>query len=75
MHENEILITEKFIKLVEEIGVSDEFLVQICELSGSYLNLKSISNYAKADNMSYNGVKKYRKIITVFNTKYVIDNE
>jgi hypothetical protein len=33
MHENEILITEKFIKLVEEIGVSDEFLVQICELS------------------------------------------
>ena len=75
MSENELIAIEKFIKMVQEKGVSDEFLVQICELSGSYLNLKTISDYAKYNKMSYNGVKKFRKTVKLFNTKYIIDND
>jgi len=64
------LISEK----VETGQLSNESLVQICELVGAYLNLCSISDYAKANNLSYNGVKKTRKIVTLFNQKFVIDN-
>lgn len=54
------------------IGNSD--LVQIIELCGNYLNLQTISDYSKNNNISYNGVKKCRKIIKLFNVKLVIDN-
>lgn len=50
-------------------------LVQLIELCGMYLNIKSISEYAKDNNLSYNGVKKHRNIVNIFNTKFVLDNE
>ena len=49
-------------------------LVQIIELSGQLLNLQTISDYAKSNNMSYNGVKKHRDIKEIFGIKFVIDN-
>ena len=49
-------------------------LVQLIELSGLFLNLQTISDYAKNNNISYNGVKKSRKIKTLFGVKFVIDN-
>ena len=52
-----------------------EYLVQIIELAGTYLNLQTISDYAKEKGISYNGVKKTRDIRTIFNVKFVIDNE
>ena len=62
-------------KYVMQADDPNEFLVQIIELSGSYLNLQTISDYAKDHNLSYNGVKNCRNIITLFNTKFVIDNK
>ena len=50
-------------------------LVQFIELCGSYLNIKTISDYAKENNLSYNGVKHHREIKEMFNIKFVIDNE
>lgn len=50
-------------------------MVQLIELCGNYLNLKTIPDYAKENNISYNGVKKYRNVIRIFNIKFVIDNE
>ena len=55
--------------------LNNDSLVQIIELSGMLLNIQTISDYAKENNMSYNGVKNHRQIITLFNNKYVIDNE
>lgn len=80
MSENELIAIDKFIKMVTEKNVSNEFLVQICELSGSFLNLKTISDYAKQNNLSYNGVLKRvtsNKIqkVNIFNTNFIIDNE
>ena len=64
-------ISEKF----ETDQLSNENLVQIIEHCGMYLNLQSISDYAKENAMSYNGVKNHRKIIELFNNKYVIEND
>ena len=53
--------TKKLKEFIYNKFVSNELdndsLVQIIELSGSLLNLKTISDYAKDNNLSYNGVK------------------
>ena len=58
----------------EKGDLDNDSLVQLIELCGDYLNLKSIPDYAKDHNLSYNGVKKHRNIIKLFNQKLVIDN-
>jgi hypothetical protein len=75
MSENEQTTLEKFGKYIHENNVSNEFLVQIIELSGRMLNLKTISDYAKYNGISYNGAKKFRNKIELFNTKFIIDND
>mgnify|MGYP000253542077 CR=1 FL=1 len=49
-------------------------VVQVFERLSTYANLKTISNYAKDNEMSYNGVKNNREIITLFGCKFVADN-
>jgi len=63
-------VAEKF----ETNELNNESLVQLVKLCGNYLNLQTIPEYAKAKNMSYNGVKKFRKVVEIFNVKFVIDN-
>ena len=50
-------------------------LVQLIEVCGDYLNIRTIPDYAKENGMSYNGVKNNRNIKEIFNVKFVIDNE
>lgn len=50
-------------------------LVQLIELAGQFLNLKTIPDFAKENGMTYNGVKNNRKIIEIFNIKFVIENK
>jgi hypothetical protein len=50
-------------------------LLQLIELAGGYLNLKTIPRYTEITGMSYNGVKNHRNIKKVFGVKMVIDNE
>jgi len=54
---------------------SNAALVQLIELSGEYLNIKTIPDYCKETGLSYNGVKKCRTIVEIFGTKFVIDND
>jgi hypothetical protein len=58
--------------------IDNDCLVQLIELCGSYLNLKTIPDYAKQNNMTYNGAKKPnkygRKVLKLLNVKFVIDN-
>ena len=60
---------------IENNELSNEDCVQIIEHVGSYLNLRTIPDYAKDNKISYNGVKKFRKVEKIFNVKFVIDNE
>lgn len=55
--------------------LSNDDLVQIIEQCGGYLNLKTVTDYAKAKDMSYNGVKKFRQVRKIFGVKFVIDND
>ena len=64
-------VTEKTMN--GELSNSD--LVQLIEVAGAFLNLQTISDYSKAKNLSYNGVKNHRQVIEIFNVKFVIDNE
>lgn len=61
--------------IIYDQGVDNDILVQIIELCGNALNLQTISDYAKVNNLSYNGVKKSREIKEIFNVKFVIDNK
>jgi hypothetical protein len=64
-------IVQKF----EADELNNESLVQIIELCGQYLNLQTISDYSRKNNLSYNGTKNFRTIINFFNVKFVIDNK
>jgi hypothetical protein len=67
-------ISEKF----EKGQLNNESLVQIIELCGAYLNISTVAQYARQNNMSYNGAQKPakgRKINHIFGLKFIIDNQ
>ena len=70
--------TDKLLIFVSEKFMNDELdndsMIQLIELCGGYLNLQTISDYAKANGISYNGARDHRKNITLFNTKFIVDN-
>jgi hypothetical protein len=49
-------------------------LIKIIQTSGVYLNLTTISNYSKQNNISYNGAKNNREVINMFGVKFIVDN-
>ena len=59
---------------IENGELSNAELIQLIELIGRYLNLQTIPDYAKSNKISYNGTKKFRNIVEIFNVKFVIDN-
>lgn len=72
---------EKSLKKFVEAAMKGKFpnasLVQFIELAGTFLNIQSIPDYAKKNNISYQAAKKetkHRKIISLFNCKFIIDN-
>lgn len=75
MTDYELLALQKLGESIQNGKWSNDGLVQLIELTGLYLNIKSIPDYAKENKLSYNGVKKCRTIVKIFNSKYVIDNE
>jgi len=67
---------DKLEKYVYNAMKRDELdIVQLFQRLEIYANLKSISQYAKDNKLSYNGVKKHREIITLFGCKFVADND
>jgi hypothetical protein len=71
--------TDKLIAFVatkfEANELDNDSLVELFKSMGMYLNLKTIPDYAKANGLSYEGVRKCRKIETIFGVKFVIDND
>ena len=75
LSEEEQGMIDRFAEHAATKGVSNEFLVQLIKLSGGFLNLQTIPDYAKNNKLSYNGVKNNRQIVNLFNVKFVIDND
>jgi hypothetical protein len=56
--------------------VTDEKLVQIFEQVAAYLNLRTITNYAKANKITYNGaLKRNLQKVQIDKITFIIDNE
>lgn len=68
-------ISEHLHQRIANNELSNSDIVQLIEQLGGYLNLKTIPDYAKENNLSYNGVKKFRKIHNIFGVRFVIDND
>lgn len=68
-------ICDHLSRRIENGELSNDDMVQIIELIGGYLNLSTISDYSKQNNLSYNGAKRFRKVKKIFNVKFVIDND
>lgn len=68
------IICKHLSERIENGEIDNDGMVQIIEHVGGYLNLQTISDYAKENGKSYNGVKKCRVIRKIFNVKFVIDN-
>jgi hypothetical protein len=64
-------VSEKF----ETGELDNDSLVKLIELAGAYLNIETVPDYAKRNQLSYNGVKKHRNLKIIFNVKFVIDND
>lgn len=66
---------DKLSESIQDGKFSNDGLVQLIQCAGAYLNLKTIPEYATDNKMSYNGVKKFRNVIEIFKTKFVIEND
>ena len=55
--------------------LTNDDMVQLIEYCGAFLNIKTIPDYARENEMSYNGVKNNRPIKTIFNVQFVVDND
>jgi hypothetical protein len=62
-------------EMIQKGNISNNCLLQLIELSGDYLNIQTIPNYAKNNSISYNGAKNHRNIKKIFGVKFVIDND
>jgi len=74
------IIKEHLGKRLHNVELTNDEMVSIMDLVGSYLNLCTIANYATLNKISYNGVLeriKSGKIkdYQLFGVRFVIDNE
>jgi len=53
---------------------SNAGLVQLIELAGCFLNLKTIPGYCRSTGISYNGAKNNRQVVKLFDVKFIVDN-
>jgi hypothetical protein len=71
--------TKKLIDFVSrkfEAGeIDNSSLVELFKHTGIYLNLQTVAGYARNNKMSYEGVKKCRKVEEIYGVKFVIDND
>jgi hypothetical protein len=74
IQENERKLREFCRRKFEAGEISNDGLVELFKDMGSYLNLQTISDYARDHNMSYPGVVKGRRVEEIFNVKFVVDN-
>jgi hypothetical protein len=73
--ENTFAILDKIAEMYENKELDDESLIQIMQVCGDYyLKMKTIADYAKDNNLTYQGVRKERISFTLFNSKFVKNN-
>lgn len=79
MNQKTEIINNHLSNLVQKGELENEDIISIVENMGSYLNLKTISDYATSEKISYNAVlkriaTKNIQVLRIFNVRFVIDN-
>lgn len=76
MSERSAKIRERLFEVIHNGEIKNSDLVQIFEHISTILNLQTITNYAKSENISYNGALK-RKLATtkIDGQTFIINNE
>jgi hypothetical protein len=76
MAERSAKIRERLFEVIHNGEINNGDLVQIFEHIGIILNLKTISNYAKSENISYNGaLKRKTESVVVDKVEFIINND
>jgi hypothetical protein len=73
MTDRERKIADRLGQIIFDEGVSDDFLLDICQLTTDALQLEKPVEYAKKYDISRQGA--YKKAINIIGTKRIIDNE
>lgn len=75
-------INSEICNAVQNDELNNADLVQLIELCAGFLNLQTVSDYAKNNKLSYNGVLKRCNsihnnvnIIDICGARFIIDNE
>lgn len=70
--------TDKLLNFVSDKFMAGELdnqsMVEFIKLSGSFLNLMTIADYARTNKMSYEGAKRFRHTEEIFGVRFVVDN-
>lgn len=71
-----VIIREKLFEYIHNGEITNSDLVKIIEHGCIILNLQTLSNYAKSENISYNGAKKRNvENIIIDSIKFTINND
>ena len=62
-------------KHIFENDVPNSELIEIMNICGDYLNLKTRSQYARENNISYNGAKHHRNNVKINGVIFIVDND
>ena len=76
MSERSTKIKERLFECIHNCELENCDLVQIFEHIGIILNLKTLSNYARSKNISYNGaLKRKNEKTSIDNIIFIINNK
>jgi len=76
MSERSVVIRERLFEVIHNGEINNRDLVQIFEHISIILNLKTISNYAKSEKISYNGaLKRKTERLIVDKVEFIINND
>lgn len=68
-------VAKKFHKWLYSEHPKNSDVLQIIELGIEFLDLKTLTQYAQDNNMSYNGAKSQKDKITLFGKVFLSDND
>lgn len=75
MTEREQTIINRFEEIILTEGVSNGFLVSTLKLCSFYLQLERVSETAKRENKTSQGIRKFREVVKICDYQFTINND
>ena len=78
LNEYEASALKKLGQTIQDGKWSNDGLVELIKLSGEFLNLRTVPDYCRETGISYPGAikpAKGRRLESLFNVKFIIDND